>query len=244
MQKDACTIVELFVKLPSNGSYCIALNIIMIKNPFYPLMLVTNRQDTPLADYLRFIKICATSGITAVQLREKKQSYEHLILFGKELKLILDPLHIPLIINDDIDLALELDAGGVHLGQTDGDPKLARKKLGPNKIIGISIDSEENLIKANQLPIDYVGIGAIFPTTSNPNVSTCWGIPGLQRLAPLSKHPIIGIGGINKNNATGVILSGAHGIAVINALHNTDDPSQIARNLRYIVDNQGQPHAK
>ena len=106
-----------------------------------------------------------------------------------------------------------------------------------------SIDSEENLMKPNQLPIDYVGIGAIFPTTSKPNVNTFWGIPGLQRLVPLSKHPIIAIGGVNENNAADVILSGAHGIAVINALHNTDNPCQKARNVRHIVDNRGQPHA-
>jgi thiamine-phosphate pyrophosphorylase len=215
----------------------------MINKPFYPLMLVTNRQHTPMADYLQFVKKCATSGITSVQLREKKQSYASLVLFGKKLKHILDPLNIPLIINDDIKLALELDAGGVHLGQTDGDPELARKTLGPNKIIGVSIDSEENLIKANQLPIDYVGIGAIYPTTSKTNVNTFWGIPGLQRLVPLSKHPIIAIGGLNENNAADVILSGAHGIAVINALHDTDNPCQKARNLRHIVDNRGQPYA-
>lgn len=206
-----------------------------MNNPFYKLMLVTNRQNTPLNDYLLFIKRCANAGITAVQLREKQQPYDSLLMFGQALKRMLDPLHIPLIINDNLQLALELDASGVHLGQTDGDPELARIALGANKIIGVSIDSPENLIKANRLPLDYVGIGAIFPTANKPNINTLWGLQGLQTLAPNSKHPIIGIGGINENNAADVMLSGAHGIAVIGALHDAEDPGRASQNLCDII---------
>ena len=209
---------------------------------FYKLMLVTNRQNIPLSDYLQFIERCATSGITAVQLREKQQTQEFLMMFGQALKRILDPLHIPLIINDDIELALELEASGVHLGQTDGDPLLARNRLGTNKIIGVSIDSADNLMKANNLPLDYVGVGALFTTTNKNNVKTHWGIDGLQQLAPNSQHPIIGIGGINEHNAADVLSAGAHGIAVIAALHDAENPSQTARNLRHIVDIRGEQH--
>jgi len=154
------------------------------------------------------------------------------------LKQILDPLGIPLIINDDIGLALELDASGVHLGQTDGDPVLARELLGTNKIIGVSIDTRENLIKANELPIDYVGIGAIFPTLNKKNVATIWGTEGLKTLAAISRHPMIGIGGVNESNAAEVLLAGASGIAVIGALHDAPDPAQMVRRLRYIIDNE------
>lgn len=208
----------------------------LMKEPFYKLMLVTNRLNTPLANYLQFIEHCATAGITAVQLREKQQPRECLLMFGLELKRILDPRHIPLIINDDVELALELNASGVHLGQTDGDPQHARNVLGPNKIIGVSIDSAEHLIKANELPLDYVGIGAIFNTANKHNVTTFWGTQGLQQLALNSKHPIIGIGGINEENAADVMLAGADGIAVIGALHDAMYPNQIARNLRLIID--------
>jgi thiamine-phosphate pyrophosphorylase len=210
---------------------------------FYKLTLVTNRQDTPLKDYLYFISRCASAGITAVQLREKHQSRDFLLMFGRELKRILDPLHIPLIVNDDLKLALELDASGVHLGQSDGDPAYARKILGPQKIIGVSIDTRENLLKANTLPIDYVGIGAIFATPSKKDVSTIWGIKGLQALSSIAKHPIVGIGGININNAATTMASGAHGIAVIGALHDADDPTHATKQLRYIIDHGGSEHA-
>lgn len=216
----------------------------MLQNTsFYKLMLVTNRQHIPMNDYLQFIKTCADAGITSVQLREKHQSRDMLLEFGDQLKRILEPLKIPLIINDDIELARKLDASGVHLGQTDGDANIARQILGPHKMIGVSIDSEENLMSANQLPIDYVGIGAIYKTTNKQNVSTLWGAEGLQRLAPLSKHPIIGIGGINHNNAAAVISSGADGIAVIGALHDAKDPHQVTQQLRCIIDNGGNNHA-
>ena len=149
---------------------------------------------------------------------------------------MLDPLHIPLIINDHIDVAIELNASGVHLGQSDGDPLLARQRLGSDKIIGLSIDSKDQLLAANDLPLDYVGIGAVFPTTSKHHVSTVWGIDGLKKLAKISKHPIVGIGGINKKNTEEVMLAGASGIAVIAALHDADDPSQLTHDLRYMID--------
>ena len=206
--------------------------------PFYKLMLVTNRQNTPLADYLQFIKHCAHAGITAVQLREKNQTPAFLLMFAEALKAILDPLKIPLIINDSLELALNANAHGVHLGQSDGCPSIARQCLGHDKIIGISIDSIEDLTKANHLPIDYVGIGAIFTSPTKKNVTTTWGLKGLQQLSSQSKHPIIAIGGINVLNAKEVLLSGADGIAVISALHDTDNPIKVTENLRHIIDKE------
>ncbi len=210
-----------------------------MKAPFYQLMLVTHRQQMMLEDYLQFITVCAMAGITSVQLREKQQSRAVLLTFGQQLKRILDPLHIPLIVNDDMALALELDASGVHLGQTDGDATIARDLLGPDKIIGISIDSEDNLMQANHLPIDYVGIGAIYETANKKNVATTWGLRGLQQLASRSKHPVIAIGGITTHHAADVMLSGANGIAVIGALHDTDDPKHVTQQLRRMTHQGG-----
>ncbi len=163
-------------------------------------------------------------------------------MLGQQLKRILSPLRIPLIVNDHLELAIALDADGLHLGQTDGDPALARRRLGPNKLMGVSIDSEENLMHANTLLIDYVGIGALFATASKPNVTTLWGLDGLQQLAPKAKHPIIGIGGINEDNAAQVLSSGAHGIAVIGALHDAQNPRDTTQQLRRIIDHGGKPH--
>jgi len=214
----------------------------VMKSKFYTLMLVTNRQNKPIAQYLQWINSCVNAGVTAVQLREKDQSQSSLLAFGQALKETLDPLEVPLIINDNIELAIKLNAAGVHLGQTDGDPNHARRDLGPNKLIGVSIDSEAQLETANDLPIDYVGIGAIFPTRNKFNVKTTWGLNGLKHLSQFSKHPIVGIGGINEQNAKRVILAGADGLAVIGALHDANDAVKTTKQLRYIIDNQGIAH--
>lgn len=203
---------------------------------FYTLMLLTNQQDIPLKDYLAFITACATAGVTSVQLREKRKTRQERLLFGQHLKACLDPLHIPLLINDDIDLAVALDASGVHLGQTDGDPRHAREVLGPHKYIGLSIDNESQLLQANPLPIDYVGIGAIFPTANKSNITTLWGLSGLEHIAPKSHHPIVAIGGITAHHIPQVMSSGASGIAVIGALHDTKHPKQTTQHLRQLID--------
>jgi thiamine-phosphate pyrophosphorylase len=208
-----------------------------VQSDFYKLTLVTHKNETPLSDYLNFIQICARAGITCVQLREKNLSYDALVTLGKQLQSILKPLSIPLIINDNLELAIELDAEGVHLGQSDGNPVRAREKLGVNKLIGVSIDNLADLQQANQLPIDYVGIGAIFPSRSKTNVTTIWGIAGLRQLSRCSKHPLIAIGGIDEKNTAEVMLAGASGIAAIECFHTADDPGFMTQTLRTLVDN-------
>ena len=204
------------------------------KSAYYRLILITNKQHPPLQDYLKFIRSCALAGITAVQLREKDLPYAELLEFGKKIQETLTPFNIPLIINDNIKLALALDAAGVHLGQTDGCPQKARAQLGSEKIIGVSIDSLTNLQEANQLPLDYVGIGSIFTTKNKTNVRTHWGITGLKQLAALSTHPVVAIGGINEQNAADIWLAGAQGIAAIGAFHEATDRSATIQKLLYI----------
>ncbi len=198
-------------------------------------MLVTQRRDTPLDEYLAFIHTCSEAGITSVQLREKAEPFDKRLQMGLAIKRILDPLQIPLIINDDIKLALALDASGVHLGQTDGHPRLARNALGPNKLIGVSVDTLDQLMLANELPINYVGVGAIFTTKNKPDVTTLWGLDGLKTMAHQSLHPVVGIGGIHEDNAADVLSCGADGIAVISALHDAKHPGDIARLLHQTI---------
>lgn len=200
------------------------------------LTLVTQRSHQTTNRYLDFISACARSGITAVQLREKQLAKNELLQFGKALKTLLDTYTIPLIVNDSLDLCLELDAGGLHLGQGDGDPNLARKCLGPHKTIGLTVNTLQELKVANQLPIDYIGIGAIFATQNKLDIQTIWGLEDLAQAASQSIHPIIAIGGIDTHNATLVMKAGASGIAAIGAFHNTSDPERITQTLRKIID--------
>ena len=182
-------------------------------------MLVTHKLHHPLLPYLDFIRTSIASGVTSVQLREKTLSRDELLAFGQALQDILIPLHIPLIINDHVDIALALQADGVHLGQQDMHPSEARKILGDKVLIGWSVDTEAQLHIANTLPIDYVGIGAIFPTKHKSDITTIWGLDGLARAAHISKHPIVAIGGIEMHNIPDILAAGADGIAGIGLFH-------------------------
>lgn len=206
------------------------------------LILVTDRKQIPLPQYLAFIERCATTGVTAVQLREKKAPFSFLIEFGTRLQEMLTPLNIPLIINDNIMLAKALAAAGVHLGQTDGTPENARILLGKQSIIGLSIETLSELTLANQEKnISYVAASSVFPTRNKKNLKTIWELEGLKRLVTLSTHPVIAIGGINESNIIDVLSTGVSGIAVIGAIHDAVNPQEATRNLRTLIDQHCHP---
>lgn len=182
-------------------------------------ILVTDETKIIDADqYLHHIKLCIQAGVTCVQLRAKKS---HVFTFAQKIKKILDQSSIPLIVNDSVSLALDLDAAGVHLGPDDADPKEARAKLGKDAIIGISIYSLADLNQANQLRgiIDYVGVGPIFATKNKADITTTWGLEGLRAACRQTKFPVVAIGGITKSNVSDVVNVGAAGIAAIGAFH-------------------------
>lgn len=199
------------------------------------LILVTHKGNTPLDTYLNFISQCAFSGITAVQLREKHLPFKEVLELGQELQIILKPLNIPLVVNDSVKLALALDADGLHLGQTDMDVLLARQYLGQDKMIGISINSSKQLLAANNMPVDYVGIGAIFPTRNKEDVEQVWGCQGLAGLSKYSKKSVVAIDGINLSNIHEVMRAGADGIAAIAAFHTSTKPSDTTKRLINII---------
>lgn len=203
----------------------------MTKKNFYKLTLVTNKNRQPIEPYLEFILTCIKAGITSVQLREKNLSKKDLLSFGHCVKELLDPFNIPLIINDHVNICLELNAAGVHLGQLDEDIISARQILGPEKIIGLSVNTMGQIQHANNLPIDYIGLGAIFRTQSKLNIETIWELSGLKVAVAISSHPIIAIGGINVDNVYAVMKSGASGVAAIGAFHDAADPYMTTQNL-------------
>ncbi|WP_028388567.1 thiamine phosphate synthase [Legionella fairfieldensis] len=203
---------------------------------FYKLILVTHRQDMSVADYLAFVEKCLVGGVTSVQLREKNATPAFLLDYAYRLKTLLDTYRIPLIINDNLDLALEIDAHGVHLGQTDGSPCWARERLGAHQCIGLSLETEEDLQRANEVQVTYVAASAVFPTSNKHNIRTTWGLKGVEYLAKRSKHPLIAIGGINQENVQDVVAAGAQGIAIIGALHDAPDPTRTAFNLRQLIE--------
>lgn len=212
-----------------------------MKHGFYKLILVTQQAQKSLDEYLRFISICIKNGVTAVQLREKNLGKSNTYTFASQLKDFLSALNTPLIINDDLDLALTIDADGLHLGQDDGDIYQARHCLGPNKILGLSVNTFAQLAQANAYPIDYIGVGAVFSTNSKTMVQTIWGCQALKQAVTLSNHNVIAIGGINTHNIHHVLNTGVHGIAAIEAFHQTTTPGPTTQLLSDSITNRGQP---
>ncbi len=203
-----------------------------MKTDYLKLCLVTDFTATSFTEYQDFIQQVARSGITSVQLRAKKSNPVALLHYAQTLKNILTPLNVPLIINDHVDVALAVDAEGVHLGQGDISPAVARHLLGPNKIIGWSVETLEQVQQANELTaIDYLGASAVFTSITKLDCKTIWGLEGLKKLTAQSKHPVVGIGGIDLSNVADVIANGACGVAVIGAIHQHPNPASITAKL-------------
>ncbi len=197
------------------------------------LCLLTHPTNQTWDEYRTFIHQAIDGGVTCVQLRNKNQEIEEKYRFCCLLQEQLVVKNIPLIINDDINLAKRVHADGLHLGQTDGDPLEAREQLGPNVWIGRSIESLNDLMVANQCDaIDYVAASAVFQSQTKSDCKTFWGIDGLKNMVHHSTHPVVAIGGINTQNVASVWATGVAGIAVIGALHNSNHPQKAAYELR------------
>lgn len=204
-------------------------------NP-YLLYLVTDDQQS-LTTLEHVVRKAVAGGVTMVQIREKHGDVRAFIQRAQTVKAILQYAytatgrHIPLIINDRVDVALAVNADGVHLGQTDMPVVIARQLLGKDKLIGLSIETEQQLLDCASLPIDYIGLSAIFATATKTNLVTHWGLAGLQRAAAICPFPIVAIGGINHANLIEVMAAGANGVAIVSAISHADDPCQAAAGI-------------
>jgi thiamine-phosphate pyrophosphorylase len=178
---------------------------------------------------------------TLVQLRDKQGGTRAMIEEARALRTVLEPKGIPLLINDRVDVALAAEADGVHVGQDDMAVTDARLLLGRMAIIGLSVSTVEQARAAPLELIDYVGIGAVYPTGSKTTASAPIGTSGLREIAQViraraPKFPICGISGITAGDAVDVIAAGADGVAVISALSLAADPARAAHELRAAVD--------
>lgn len=175
------------------------------------------------------------AGVTIVQLRAKKLKTREFLKLALKTSDIVKSRNLPFIINDRIDIVLSCDADGVHLGQEDIPLPFARKILGENKLIGISVNTEKEAVKAEYEGADYLGVGPIFPTSSKDNLRLLLGLDGLQTIRNKVNIPILAIGGINRSNAAKVIDSGADGIAVISAILGAKDIKMATKELLYSI---------
>ena len=199
------------------------------------LYLVTDR-DLSLGRSLdEVVSEAVAGGVTIVQLREKDASTGEFVELALRLKDILRPYNVPLIINDRVDVALAVDAEGLHIGQSDMPYEIARKLLGPDKIIGLSVENMGDLLEANKLDVDYVGISPVYGTPTKTDTAEPFGLEGLRRAVQLSVHPTVAIGGMNASTIADVMEAGTDGVAVVSAICSAESPRLAAKELSGII---------
>ncbi|MFU0825063.1 thiamine phosphate synthase [Clostridium sp.] len=184
----------------------------------YKLYLITDRSFLNGRSLKDCVEAAIKGGVTLVQVREKDASTREFYKIAKEVKEITSKYNVPLLINDRIDIALAVNAEGVHLGQSDMPIGLARKILGEDKIIGISANTLEEALEAQNAGADYLGLGPVFYTGTKKDIDEPIGIHGLKEITENIRIPSVAIGGINKENAKSVLETGVNGISVISAI--------------------------
>lgn len=168
-------------------------------------------------------------GVTVVQLRDKHASDPEMIAQSRRLKAALAGSGVPLIINDRLEVALAAGADGLHLGQDDGDVLEARQALGPDAILGLSVQTHEQLARVDPSRLDYLGLGPVFATPSKGDHARPIGFEGLAALVAANSLPSVAIGGLKAEHAAAVRAAGAQGAAVISAICGQPDPEAAAR---------------
>ena len=173
-------------------------------------------------------------GATFIQLREKNLAEEEFLAEAKEIARLCKSYHVPFVINDNVDIALEMDADGVHVGQSDMEADDVRAKLGPDKIIGVSAQTVEQAVLAEKRGADYLGVGAVFHTDSKADVAEV-SRETLKAICDAVDIPVIAIGGINKENVSELAGTGICGIAVISAIFAEKDIKKATEKLKNLT---------
>jgi len=200
--------------------------------PDLSLYLVLGAADTGRRPFEEVVLAAIEGGVTVVQLRDKQAETRMQLEHALRLKALLEPRGVPLIVNDRIDVAMAARADGVHLGQDDMPPALARRLVGEDMLIGLSVSDRVEADAADPETVDYVGIGSVFPTGTKADAGAAIGPKFAADLRGLVGLPSVAIGGINAGNAGQLRGSGIEGIAVVSAICAAGEPKAAARELR------------
>ena len=186
------------------------------------LYLVTNRYQDSVESFLEKVETACRSGVTIVQLREKNLTTNQYYQLAKEVKEITDAYQVPLIIDDRLDVCLAVDAAGLHIGDDELPVLVARKVLGPEKILGVTAKTVERALEAEESGANYLGTGAIFPTTTKENAPITL-ISTLKTICQRVTIPVVAIGGLTSENIDQLIGTGIAGVAVVRDLMQAED---------------------
>lgn len=207
----------------------------MILKPSFPyqLYLVISEKDCLGKDFLDVAKKSILGGVDIIQLREKNTSTEDFLRKALALKEITDKYNIPLIINDNFEVAEKIGSAGIHVGNNDKSPSSLRNELFfKDKIIGYSIEYLSQLENVNTELSDYLGISSIFNTDTKKGTVTEWGLEGLSKIRSLTEKPLVAIGNINSSNAASIIKAGADTLAVVSAICSAENPEKAAFEIK------------
>ena len=186
------------------------------------LYLVTNRYQDSLESFLKKVETACRSGVTIVQLREKNLTTNQYYQLAKQVKKITDAYQVPLIIDDRLDVCLAVDAAGLHIGDDELPVSVARKVLGPEKILGVTAKTVKRALEAEEGGANYLGTGAIFPTTTKENAPITL-ISTLKTICQRVAIPVVAIGGLTSENIDQLIGTGIAGVAVVRDLMQAED---------------------
>lgn len=198
------------------------------------LYAVTDRHWLNGRTLYEVVKESLEGGVTFLQLREKTLDEAHFLEEAKELQTLCKEYKVPFIINDNVDIAVAMNADGVHVGQSDMEAGDVRAKLGPDKIIGVSTQTVEQAILAEKHGADYLGVGAVFPTTSKDDAAEV-SYDTLKAICEAVSIPVVAIGGITQENVVKLAGSGIDGVAVISAIYAQKDIKKAAADLKAAV---------
>lgn len=199
------------------------------------LYLVTDRKWLKEESLESVVELAIKNGVSFVQLREKDLSFEEFKNLALKLKEVTDKYHIPLVINDNVEVAVKANTDGVHIGQGDMNVKEARELIGGEKILGVSAGTVEEAKRAEEDGADYIGVGAIFPTDSKDDAQSV-SIETLKEINKRVNIPVVAIGGINLDNIDSFEGTDIDGVAVISAILGKEDIAKAARDLRKLTD--------
>ena len=182
-------------------------------------------------DIIKQAHAAATGGAWAIQLRDKDAPGDVFCSIGRSLMEYLKPLGVKLFINDRVQAAIEIGADGLHIGQSDGDPNIVRKRIGPDMMLGLSVESFSQCQAVPRKVVDYIGAGPIRATATKPNHAPPIGMEGLRRIVQAAPCPVIAIGGLGHGDAMAVRNAGADGMAIVSAVSCAPDPEASTRAL-------------
>jgi thiamine-phosphate pyrophosphorylase len=198
----------------------------------YSLYFVADAEFAPGRDFIDLVGEAVRGGATVVQIRAKTISTQDLLALGLRTADLLARTGVPLLINDRVESALACGAAGVHLGQEDMPIDEARRILGPDRIIGVSVSTPEEAVRAEQAGADYIGAGPVYATATKKTGLAALGPEGIARIKRAVRIPVVAIGGIVVGNAVALAAAGADGIAVISAILGAPDAKRAAEDLR------------